>query len=29
VFLLILGTLMVPPAIVLVPNFLVVAELGC
>jgi len=28
VFLLILGTLMVPPAIVLVPNFLVVSELG-
>jgi alpha-1,4-digalacturonate transport system permease protein len=28
VFLLIIATLMVPPAIVLVPNFLVVAELG-
>jgi alpha-1,4-digalacturonate transport system permease protein len=28
VFLLIIGTLMVPPAIVLVPNFLVVSELG-
>ena len=28
VFLLVLGTLMVPPAIVLVPNFLVVSELG-
>jgi len=28
VFLLILGTLMVPPAIVLVPNFLVISELG-
>jgi alpha-1,4-digalacturonate transport system permease protein len=28
IFLLILGTLMVPPAIVLVPNFLVVSELG-
>ncbi len=28
VFLLIIGTLMVPPAIVLVPNFLVVGEIG-
>jgi alpha-1,4-digalacturonate transport system permease protein len=28
VFLLIIGTLMVPPAIVLVPNFLVISELG-
>jgi alpha-1,4-digalacturonate transport system permease protein len=28
VFLLVIGTLMVPPAIVLVPNFLVISELG-
>lgn len=28
VFLLVIGTLMVPPAIVLVPNFLVITELG-